>query len=133
MKKQHEAIRRYNQENVLLSLGFTTQEADQLRRISNTLRRWYELECGVDGGCIERDEVTNIPYFINTHSMRRFRTPDREVGALKRLYKIMSNKPSLSYYLQTDPRGASLYILRPGDIPEGCGKDSWYTNGICIY
>ena len=133
MKKQHEAFRRYHQENVLLSLGFTAQEADQLRRISNTLRRWYELECGVDAGHIERDEVTNIPYFINTYSMRRFRTPDREVGALKRLYKIMSNKPSLSYYLQTDPRGASLYILRPGDIPEGCDKASWYTNGICIY
>ena len=41
--------------------------------------------------------------------------------------------PSSTTAKETNPRGASLYILRPGDIPEGCDKANWYTNGICIY
>lgn len=36
-------------------------------------------------------------------------------------------------YVQTDPRGVSLYILRPGDVPEGKDSDAYYTRGICIY
>ena len=40
------------QENTLIGLGFTALDADKLRKISMTLQRWHELECGVDGGCI---------------------------------------------------------------------------------
>ena len=50
-----EALRQTHQQDTLHSLGFSTRQADTLRRISMTLRRWHELECGIDGGCIERD------------------------------------------------------------------------------
>jgi hypothetical protein len=43
---------------------------------------------------------------------------DRERGALKRLADIMSRYPALGHYVQGDPRGAPLYILRPEDMPE---------------
>ena len=59
--------------------------------------------------------------------------PDRERGALKRLAKIMARYPSLSYYIQTDPRGASLYILRLGDVPKDHLVDACYSNGIAVY
>ena len=36
----------------LQSLGFDLDEAIQLRRISMTLHRWHELECGNDQGAI---------------------------------------------------------------------------------
>ena len=147
---RREAIRQNGQENALQALGFTRDEAAALRRISMTLRRWYELECG-DGNdygswAIERDEVTDIPYMIHHHyghlsgksSMTKTRTPDREKGAIKRLDNILARANSerdeqLSYYLQTDPRGAALYIVRPGDIPEGKDVSAYYTNALCVY
>lgn len=36
-------------------------------------------------------------------------------------------------YIQTDPRGASLYILRPGDVPVGGTAESYYNRGVCIW
>lgn len=131
------------QENALVSLGFTTDEADALRRISLTLRRWHELECGIDAGCIERDDVTGKPYWVAQYRDHagRWPVPDREAGALRRLARIMrrANGPDggavmhLDYYVQPDPRGASLYILRPGDVPLGADPASYYTRGICVY
>ena len=123
---------RARQNVTLQALGFTSDEADKLRRISRTLRRWYERECGDEYGCIERDETTGRPYWLNSRNMRRYPIADRESGAKRRLYKIINGKP-LSTYIQTDPRGASLYIIRPGDIPDGASVESCYTRGICVY
>ena len=136
-----ELLRRTALENTLRSLGITSDEADTLRRISNTLQRWYEMECGNDSGAIERDDTTGKPYWVNYHSRylqandprSRSLVADREAGALRRLAKIMAKHAPLTTYIQTDPRGAALYILRPGDIPAGSRADSCYTNGICVY
>jgi hypothetical protein len=65
--------------------------------------------------------------------MRSSPVADRETGARKRLAKIMENYPNLSAYVQGDPRGASLYILRPGDVPEGKDVDSYYSRGLAVY
>ena len=116
--------------SVLMSFGFSADEFVRLRRISLTLRRWHERECGIDGGCIERDDKDR-PYWV-TDRGSRYRIPDRETGARNRLATILKGKP-VQAYIQTDPRGAALYILRPGDIPEGYGVESCYTRGICVY
>lgn len=125
----------------LTALGISYEDACALRRISMTLRRWYELECGVDGGCIERDGRTGKPRWYNSraryldpHDPRQYSAiPDRERGAQKRLVGIMARYPHLGVYLQTDPRGASVYILRPGDVPAGSNVESCYSNGIAVY
>jgi hypothetical protein len=146
---KREAQRLTMQENNLLSLGFTREEAAQLRRISMTLRRWFELECGDGNGAIERDENTGIPYWYNANSRfvaagdRRAytRIADRETGARKRLAAIMEARAlrvgsahvTLATYIQTDPRGAALYILRPGDVPEGKEPECYYSRGLCVY
>lgn len=127
----------------LQNLGISYEDAVALRRIAMTLHNWYEMECGDEWGrCIERDEKTGKPfqYNHNWHFGKRYPTPDREAGAIKRLQKIMQtytqangHTMDLDYYIQTDPRGASLYILKPGDIPEGRSKDEFYTNGIALY
>lgn len=152
-----EAIRQTHQENILRDLGFTSEEAEALRRISMTLHRWYEMECGIDNGCIERDETTDKPFWHNSISGRLSPIADREKGAIKRLKAIFEARNTrqlaaiplddlqraqrnggtgftpLSYYLQTDPRGAVLYIIRPGDVPEGKDVSAYYSRGICVY
>ena len=128
-----EAARRTALENALMALGFTRGESDALRRISLTLRRWFELECGIDGGHIEREAKTDRPYFIASASGRRWPMADRERGAMRRLEAIMSKHPDLGYYIQPDPRGAALYILRPGDVPANARAESCYTRGLCVY
>lgn len=193
---KREALRQTEQENALMSLGFTREEAEQLRRISMTLHRWYELECGDSNQygdwAIEREDNGDGKPFLVRHiyahdgkgGARTVREPiaDRERGAEKRLKAILDRRNRdevrqtvcsrcaldiegsfpfqtwhdrggnkhgrdghdhraaldgswgpLSYYLQTDPRGASLYILRPGDVPEGKDVQSYYTRGICVY
>lgn len=144
---KREAERLINQRNTLISLGFLEFEADKLRQISAALRRWHERECGIDGGAIERDEITGRPYW-KTETGRRYAIPDREKGARKRLGHIIGNRNTRVWaagnahavrevavrpYIQTDPRGAALYILRPGDVPEGKDPSAYYTRGICVY
>ena len=65
-------------------------------------------------------------------SGKAWRIPDRETGARKRLDAIMAKHTPLSAYVQTDPRGAALYILRPGDVPVGADPDAYYNRGVCI-
>jgi hypothetical protein len=152
-----EAVRQTHQENALLDLGFTRDESEALRRISMTLHRWHERECGDGNGCIERDEMTGKTYWLDSYSGRRYAIADRETGARKRLVAIIAARNDralaaiplselrreqrkghtgfqpVSYYVQGDPRGAALYIIRPGDVPEGASVDSCYTRGICVY
>ena len=122
-------------------LGITSADALALRRISMTLHRWHELECGTGDGRIERDEATGLPYWYSANSRhlgandRRAysRVPDRERGALKRLGTIMARYPTLGYHVQTAPRGCALYILRPCDVPEGADPDAYYSRGVPVY
>jgi hypothetical protein len=145
---KREALRQVEQKRALRDLGFTVTEADQLRRISMTLHRWHELECGDGNGCIERDEATGKAYWLNSHTMRRTPIADRETGARKRLEDIIrtrngrdraiggpdcTRQGEVSAYIQTDPRGAALYIIRPGDVPQGASVESYYNRGIVVY
>ena len=110
-----------------------------------TLQRWFELECG-DGNthgswAIERDETTEKPYMVHHHYQHgrgkdytsRTPIPDRETGARKRIASIMARYPGMSAYVQTDPRGCALYVLRAGDIPEGQDPDCYYSRGLPVY
>ena len=137
--------------------GTASHDAESLRRISMTLHRWHELECGdsnayaswsiargeknPNGSFYYNDEgkpYIERHYYPQTVGQPGNRTTyspiaDREAGALKRLASIMARYPSLSYYVQTDPRGASLYILRPGDVPAGEKAESYYSRGVAVF
>jgi hypothetical protein len=138
-----EAERLTRQAEVLLSLGFSSEEAEQLRRISMTLQRWHELECGTDNGCIEREgeDGSGKPFWRYSDGRKGACMADREAGARKRLAAIIKRVNvqragkvgPLSAYVQTDPRGAALYILRPGDVPQGQDVGAHYNRGICVY
>ena len=125
----------------LTAIGISYSDAEELRRIAMTLHRWHEMQCGAGDGCIERDEKTGIPYWYNANSRylaandRRAysRIPDREKSALKRLAAVMKRYPHLTSYVQGDPRGAALFILRPGDVPAGENAESCYSRGVAVY
>lgn len=117
----------------LMRAGIAYDDARALRRIAMQLHRWHELECGNDRGGVERDEITGKTYWYNAVTGHRVSTRDLETPALARLAKIMSRYPTLKAYVQGDPRGAALFILRPGDAPEGENVDSYYSRGIAVY
>ena len=130
---KRELEQRMHMVKALMSIGFTPDEARQLRRISMFLHSWHERECGDGYGVIERDDVTDKPFWTQSANGRRYAIRDMEKGAINRLSRIMSAHPTLTPYVQGDPRGAALYILRPGDVPEGQHADSYYTRGICVF
>jgi hypothetical protein len=120
-------------------LGISRADAEALRRISMTLHRWHELECGTGDSlttyAVERPFADEKPYMriMNGASDRSYRIPDREAGAHKRLAAIMAKYPTLQAYIQGDPRGAALYILKPSDVPEGEDVSAYYSRGVAVY
>ena len=152
--------------STLQAAGISWDDACALRRISMTLHRWHELECG-DGDaysswCLVRGKLTSTRVKTERglnvrrdlfeyndsgapHMERHYysatiqgppvyhRVVDRERGAQKRLAKIMARYPGFQAYVQTDPRGCALYILRPGDVPAGSDVSSCYNRGIAVY
>ena len=109
--------------------GLTWTDLGQLIRCSRVLSTWGEHEAN---GAIQRDETTNIPYWHHTDNGRRLsRTADREAGAVRRA-RTIAEAHGLNLYYQTDPRGCALYLLRPGDVPEGQQAESCYNRGIAV-
>jgi hypothetical protein len=127
MRKQPESITN------LVKCGISQDDATTLRRIAMQLHRWHELECGVEYGGVERDETTGKCTWYDSRTGRRTPTADRETPALNRLKTIMGRYPTLGYYVQGDPRGAALYILRPSDVPAGESADAYYSRGVAVY
>lgn len=124
---------KYNPLDALARAGISRDHALALRLISLRLRRWHENECGVGYGHIERDEESGKCFWLNASTGKRTPTLDRETGNLRRLAAIMAEYPSLSPYIQRDPRGTALYILRDGDVPVGKQAGCYYSRGIGVY
>lgn len=123
----------------LTQAGITPDDALALRRISMTLHRWFELECGdgnsVASWAIERNEASDKPFFVRYwHDGGITRTPvaDRENGARKRLAKIIAKYPNLTAYVQTDPRGCALYVLRRADLSGVEACQVYNSRGIAV-
>ena len=139
---------KYNAIESLEKIGFSNEDATALRRISMTLGRWHELECGDSNNyaswCVVRGKKNDGEFVyddngeayeerhVHTENKARYtKIADRERGAHKRLKDIMSRYADFVPYIQTDPRGCALYILRSDDV---AGKDisSIYTRGVPV-
>jgi len=119
----------------LVRTGISLSDALALRKIAMTLHSWHEAECGFANYCIEREgeNQDGRPFTRWSDGRKGGYVPDREAGAIKRLKAIMALYPTLGYFIQSDPRGASLYILRPGDVPEGADPSAYYSRGLPVY
>lgn len=135
----------------LQSLGFTYEEAAQLRRIEMTLHRWAEEECN---GTIQRNEVSGLPCrCYGADFSLRFLIADRERGALRRLGRIVGNRNTRNWvanggtcisempstvlpYHQRDPRGCALYLVTREQLMSHDGQllpiNQYYTRGLAV-
>lgn len=120
----------------VIALGVSYEDACALRRISLTLHSWFIGECGdsdefsatvIVRGRKEKGQFiydeTGTPFrerqIYRINKTIYIPIPDRERGAMKRLNKIMEKYSHLTYFIQTDPRGAALYIIPRASITEG--------------
>lgn len=135
----------------LMKAGIAHADARQLRSISITLHHWHEGECGdsdnamswsitrgrktADGFEYDEDGAPfkEVHYHRGDAKAHYYAMPDREKTAKRRLASIMKRYPHMAAYIQGDPRGAALYILRPGDVPEGADVSSCYNRGVAVY
>jgi hypothetical protein len=144
-------LKKFNCIDALQVAGINYEDACALRRISMTLHRWHELECGDSNDygswCITRGSKKITRGFGKTHSafehdddgkpflehhhyahghgkdsVTYSAMPDRERGALKRLAAIMARYPGFAPYVQGDPRGCALYILAPDTLQRYQGQ-----------
>jgi len=141
----------------LEKLGISTNDALILRRISITLHRWFELECGngdsygswaivrgrftlSNGGEFQHDD-DGKPYLEHHHYLRgkgkdyttHRQLPDRERGARQRLRKLLERYPHLTSYIQTDPRGCSLYVLPRTTLGDQDPSEVYNSVGVAVY
>lgn len=154
---KRESERQAHMFSALAAYGITADEARALRRISKTLHRWHELECGSDRGAIDRDGPNGEgrPRYRSNYSIEKGIplekcpiVPDRERGALKRLATICKpHARKIVPYVQGDPRGCALYMvpvkrlreaqrdaaIRHPDWPKHTIIDSIYSQGIAVY
>lgn len=131
--------------NRLTKLGLSVDEILTLRRAEMTLRRWFEYECGTGDSrttrSIDRDDNGDGKPFMRVQYQSatgwkdmRFPIADREAGARKRIAAVMQkHSRRLVAYIQGDPRGCSLYVLRKGkDIKPGDNIDAVYSRGFAV-
>lgn len=124
----------------VVNLGVTLDDAQSLRRIAMTLVRWFELECGDSDNykswAIERNPDDKPFMVVHSHhgepKTYSYRLSDREAGARKRLAAIMAKYPDLTYYVQTDPRGHSLFILTKAQV-NGSDIEQVYSRGVALF
>ena len=126
----------------MTNLGFSHAEADALLKAERALSRFAELECGISDAnrsvSVFRDEETGRPFYRieyragNDWKERIEPKRDTEKAALQTVARILESKPGFSAYHQTDPRGVSLYIIRPGDIEAGEDVRRLYNRGLAM-
>lgn len=132
MGRESKAERKFKLLTRLQAMGFSYDEAQQLRRIEKTLHKWAEDECNGD---IQRDERDNRPFRVHGYNAglvwreTRVAIADREAGALKRLKAIVDARNTraatdhtapyvpVHAYHQTDPRGCTLHLVKASDLP----------------
>jgi hypothetical protein len=143
MTKREQQVMQWRLDS-LRRAGIESEDLQPLRRISMTLNRWHELECGTGNDrvteSVERDETTDKPYKRiqymgagNKWIDRRYPIADKEKGAIKRLDVFRAKYSVLVFYVQGDPRGCALYAVPVASIGEGEHIESIYNRGIAIY
>lgn len=140
-KKQKENLTRL--ENNLCKMGIRLADVRHLLRIERALNRWHAMECGTRIGKVDVYVFTDVK---TGHTMKRvehrgndgnlytnvYRTRNAEATALKQLRRLMLPYcDTLVPYVQSDPRGCSLYILRKSDVA-GADISSVYTRGVAV-
>lgn len=110
----------------------TTQDAERLRDYAHALiRRCPSVDVA--------DALLLIPVGRQLHRLYENacnyglteRQEAREASLRRKADEIAEGFGARIYH-QTDPRGWSLYVLFPNDVPEGKSDESCYTYGVGV-
>lgn len=104
-------------------LNIKHADALALRKQASVLQSWHELLCGrEDGVCVEYDEETERYFKYRYDTMDGYKNKtvcrDREKTAVKHISTILKKYEGLCFYIQSDPRGAPLFIYKRRDLHE---------------
>jgi hypothetical protein len=111
-------------------IAASLEDARILRLAELTLHRWHEQECGDSNDYqswsneVDDDGKAWRVVYQHTGKSSRYRIPNRESGARKRVAALCA-RLGLYFYVQTDPRGAALYISREPFA------EFDYSRGVC--
>lgn len=121
---------------------------------SNNVASWSIVRGHGEKRAFYRDPITQAPawktvkefeyddtgkpylekHYHNENKARYTSIPDRETGARKRLALILAKYPKIHAYIQTDPRGASLYLLTNEQMAYyHLPIEQIYNNGTAVY
>lgn len=133
MKTEPKTLRTLRLAQSLAHFNLSPDDIAKLLRIEKKLRRWHELQCGVDAGRVEEvgGEGSGKWEFVNRHGNR---SPIRDAGkqARKALNACTAGNPDLIFYVQTDPRGYALYLLKKSQVETGEDVNAVYNRGVAI-
>ena len=130
-------------ENKLCNLGFTLYEVKDLVRISRRLNKFYDSNVYFHedlGYYVRHYDIETTVYdqekqkYFKKFTSKEVKVRDYETGRIKALKEIMKDKPELNYFIQTDPRGCSLYIYKKEALKEDTDIESVYSSiSIAVY
>ena len=103
----------------IISAGITPKDADELQRISRSLHRLDEKSCNgyqTYGG--EWDEAGE-------------KKAEKREERIEAKGKAIAEKYGFLFYHQSDPRGWSVYLVKPEEL-NGYSLDSNYSRGLAI-
>lgn len=133
MKTESKTLRTLRLAQSLAHFKLSPDDIAKLLRIEEKLRRWHELRCGIDAGHVEEigSEGSGKWEFVNRHGHR---SPIRDAGkqARKALNAFTAENPDLIFYVQADPRGCALYLLKKSQVDSGEDVNAVYNRGVAI-
>lgn len=117
-------------------------DARTVCHVAATLHQWYTDE---SNGCIVRGHLeagnkfvadeNGLPFWRSRRGKGSLcQMFDHEKDALRQLHEILENYPALDFYLQTDPRGAPLWLHRRADLKPDARIDAVYSEiGVAVF
>lgn len=133
MKTESKALRAPRLAQSLADFNLSPDEIAKLLRLEKKLSRWHELQCGLDAGHVEEvgGEGSGKWEFVNRHGNR---SPIRDAGkqARKVLNAFTAENPDLYFFVQPDPRGCALYLLKKSQVESGERLNAVYSRGVAI-
>lgn len=109
-----------NRHNITIS----TIEMDKLRRYSITLRKLYECSCN---GCLrEKAPFESWKEYDNNRNNHQMPWIEKRIEIMEKRIDKKCKELNIPYYIQSDPRGCSLYLCTTNQC-------TYSTEGLAIY
>ena len=112
--------------NASRTLGISGYDYNALARLSGSLRRWHEMQCGTDGGVVSVDDA-GVATWQPSNGGPTAKITNKGALLEHRVFDLCV-RLGVTYYIQGDPRGCALYLSR-----EPMDDANYSSKGVPIY